>query len=64
VRQWVLALPYSLRGLVAARGEVLNAVAKVFIDEVLRWQRAKVQGGARGPEALRRGAPGTATFRR
>jgi hypothetical protein len=42
VRQWVLALPWSLRGLVAVRGEVLNAVAKVFVEEVFRWQREQV----------------------
>src|SRR5450432_3347431 len=42
VRQWVLALPWSLRGLVAVRGEVLNVVAKVFVEEVFRWQREQV----------------------
>jgi hypothetical protein len=42
VRQWVLTLPYSIRGLVAVRGDVLNAVAKVFVEEVFRWQRVQV----------------------
>lgn len=46
-RQWVLALPYSLRGLLAVRGEVLNAVAKVFVEEVFRWQRAQVDAKAK-----------------
>jgi hypothetical protein len=47
LRQWVLTLPYSLRGLCAVRVSVLNAIAKLFVDEVFRWQREQVQAGAK-----------------
>jgi hypothetical protein len=47
LRQWVLTLPYSLRGLCAVRPEVLNALAKLFVEEVFRWQREQVQAGAK-----------------
>lgn len=47
VRQCVLARPYSIRGLVAVRGDVLNAMAKSFIEEVFRWQRARVDAKAK-----------------
>jgi hypothetical protein len=44
MRQWVLALPYTLRGLVAVRADVMGAIAKIFVEEVFRWQRSQVAG--------------------
>lgn len=36
VRQWVLSLPYELRGLAATKPDVLTALGRIFAEEVER----------------------------
>jgi hypothetical protein len=39
-RQWVLSLPWALRLPVARDPALLNAVSRVFFEEVREWLRA------------------------
>jgi hypothetical protein len=41
-RQWVLSLPWALRLPVARDLALLNAVSRVFFEEVRAWLRAAV----------------------
>ena len=41
VRQWVLSVPFELRLLLARRADALNAVGRIFVEEVFRWQRER-----------------------
>ena len=36
VRQWVLSLPFELRGLAATKPDVLTALGRIFAEEVAR----------------------------
>ena len=46
VRQWVLSLPYELRGLLAAKATVLSCVLRLFLRVVTAWyERAAKQAG-------------------
>src|SRR5262249_57826159 len=36
VRQWVLSLPFELRGLAATKPDVLTALGRIFAEEVER----------------------------
>ena len=40
VRQWVLSLPFELRGLAAFRADVLRAFVRIFIESVFARYRA------------------------
>ncbi len=53
-RQWVLSLPFDLRGLVALRPEVLRAVHTCFTRLVFGW--LKKQSGVVGQSAAHTGA--------
>ncbi len=41
VRQWVLSVPFELRLLLAREPAALSAVGRIFVREILRWQRAQ-----------------------
>ena len=43
VRQWVLSVPFELRLLLAKRADALNAVGRIFVEEVFRWQRERAR---------------------
>jgi len=43
LRQWVLSVPFELRLLLAKRADALGAVGRVFVQEILRWQRAQAR---------------------
>ncbi|HKY39138.1 MAG TPA: transposase zinc-binding domain-containing protein, partial [Polyangiaceae bacterium] len=43
LRQWVLSVPFELRLLLAKRADALSAVGRIFVQEVLRWQRAQAR---------------------
>ena len=49
VRQWVLSLPFELRGLAAFRADALSVLNRLFVEEVSRRYvaRAKDQGFAK-----------------
>jgi len=36
VRQWVLSLPFELRGLAATKPDVLTALGRIFVEEIAR----------------------------
>jgi hypothetical protein len=36
IRQWVLTAPHELIGLLAAKGDILSAMARIFVDEVFK----------------------------
>ena len=46
LRQWVLAPPFALVGLLAARHDILTHMNRIFIDAVFRWLRADSGAGA------------------
>jgi hypothetical protein len=51
LRQWVATIPYELRPLAAAKPDVLAAIARIFVEAVLREQKReggepKAEGGA------------------
>jgi len=50
VRQWVLSLPFELRGLAATKPDVLTALGRIFSEEVARATKrlAGVAGAATG----------------
>jgi hypothetical protein len=50
VRQWVLSLPFELRGLAATKPDVLTALGRIFAEEVARATRrlAGVAGAETG----------------
>ena len=52
VRQWVLSLPFELRGLAATKPDVLTALGRIFAEEVARATRrvAGVAGAETPPE--------------
>lgn len=43
LRQWVLSVPFELRLLLAKRADALSAVGRIFVQEILRWQRAQAR---------------------
>lgn len=43
LRQWVLSVPFELRLLLAAKPRVLSAVGRLFVTEVMRWQRRQAE---------------------
>ena len=56
VRQWVLSLPFELRGLAATQPDVLTALGRIFAEEALRM--TKRLAGVAGASADRpRGDP-------
>jgi Putative transposase len=57
VRQWVLSLPFELRGLAAFRADVLSALVRIFIEAVFARYRAR--GRAQG---IGDPQPGAVTF--
>jgi hypothetical protein len=58
VRQWVLSLPFELRALAAFRGDVLSALARVFVESVFARNRAWAKRQGLGGDA----ASGAVTF--
>jgi len=50
VRQWVLSLPFELRGLAATKPDVLTALGRIFAEEVARATKrlARVAGAETG----------------
>jgi hypothetical protein len=50
IRQWVLSLPWELRGLAATRPDVLGAMDRIFAEEIARVtkQRTGIVGAATG----------------
>jgi hypothetical protein len=42
LRQWVLSLPFELRGLCAKRPEVLTAMGRIFYETVATEQKARL----------------------
>jgi Putative transposase/Transposase zinc-binding domain len=57
VRQWVLSLPFELRGLAAFRADVLSAFVRIFIEAV--FARYRAHGRAQG---ISDPYPGAVTF--
>jgi Putative transposase/Transposase zinc-binding domain len=57
VRQWVLTAPHDVRSVLALRPAALTACARIFVEEIARWQKqtAKEQG-------IEDGATGAVTF--
>ena len=53
VRQWVMSLPWELRGLAAARPKVLGAMDRIFAEEIGRMSKklTKVAGTRTGSVA-------------
>src|SRR5262249_34564139 len=53
VRPWVMSLPWELRGLAAARPQVLGAMARIFAEEIGRMSKklTKVAGTRTGSVA-------------
>jgi hypothetical protein len=47
IRQWVLTLPFELRGRLGFDGKILGAVARVFVDSVLGWYRRRLRSSTR-----------------
>jgi len=45
LRQWVLTLPYELRGRLGFDGKLLGAVARIFVDSILGWYRRRLRAG-------------------
>jgi hypothetical protein len=43
LRQWVLTVPFELRARLGFDGELLGAVARVFVDSVLGWYRRRLR---------------------
>ncbi|MBN1606004.1 MAG: transposase zinc-binding domain-containing protein [Polyangiaceae bacterium] len=43
LRQWVLSVPYELRLLLARSADALSAVGRIFVQEILRFQRQQAQ---------------------
>lgn len=43
LRQWVLSVPFELRLLLAKRSDALSAVGRIFVREILRWQREQAR---------------------
>ncbi len=43
LRQWVLSVPFELRMTLARRADALSAVARIFVEEILRWQRERAR---------------------
>jgi hypothetical protein len=41
LRQWVLTVPFELRLLLAAKPDALSAIGRIFVQEILRWQRQR-----------------------
>jgi Transposase zinc-binding domain len=52
VRQWVLSLPFELRGLAAFRADALSALNRLFVEEVSR--RMSLERRTRGSPTRRR----------
>jgi len=50
VRQWVVSLPWELRGLAAARSRVLGAIDRIFAEEIARLTKrlAGIDGAQTG----------------
>mgnify|MGYP001614018664 FL=1 len=50
VRQWVLSLPFELRGLAATKPAVLTALGRIFAEEIARTTKrlAHVAGSETG----------------
>jgi len=42
VRQWVLTVPWALRGWLARDRELLSTVLRIFVEEVFRWLSGQV----------------------
>ncbi len=40
LRQWVLSPPFELRGLLAARGQALSRMARIFVDEIFKQMKS------------------------
>jgi hypothetical protein len=43
VRQWVLSLPFDLRGLAAFRADVLSALSRIFVESIFTRYRASAR---------------------
>lgn len=43
IRQWVLSVPFELRGLIAARADALTAVSRIFIETVFARLRERAE---------------------
>jgi hypothetical protein len=56
VRQWVLSVPFELRLLLAREPAALSAAGRIFVQEILRWQRIQAHIRASSNQALRGGA--------
>ena len=51
VRQWVLTAPHEVRRVLALRPAALTALARIFVEEIARWQKqAAKTGGTSGGE--------------
>jgi hypothetical protein len=50
LRQWVLSVPFELRLLLAARPDALSAVGRIFVQEIHRWQKGRLENLARPVE--------------
>jgi hypothetical protein len=57
VRQWVLTAPHEVRRVLALRPDALTAAARLFVEEIARWQKQAAK--ARGIEG---GEAGAVTF--
>jgi hypothetical protein len=47
LRQWVLTLPFELRGRLGFDGKLLGTVARLFVDSVLGWYRRRLRSSER-----------------
>ena len=57
LRQWVLAPPFAMVGLLGARHDVLSHMSRIFNTVVLRWYRAQARNAGAGD-----GRGGAVTF--
>lgn len=57
VRQWVLTAPHEVRRVLALRPDALTAAARIFVEEIARWQKQAAM--ARGASV---GETGAVTF--
>jgi hypothetical protein len=51
LRQWVLSVPFELRLLLAKNAAALSAVGRIFVQEILRWQREQALRSLPAPPA-------------
>jgi hypothetical protein len=51
LRQWVLSVPFELRILLARHPQALSTTARIFVEELFRWQRCRAL--LRGHHAVR-----------